>query len=202
MQSSLVGEHGESCAGSSVLASWASGLTGDCPGVDGGGVHGEEDEEEDDDDISSVGSSCSDSHVPFLPESDFATAVQMAANAAASAAVAAANSRRAGGQTLPAAMSGGGRRRRHAPRTPSPGYSTDSNYAALPPQPHRPYPKSERKRQMKNYSSGSGGGSAGRSPAAMAHPGARYMYTAQPYRLGGHTEEASSFGSFTDSPIV
>lgn len=192
MQSSLVGEPGESCAGSSVLASWASGLTGDGPGVDGGVVGGED--EEDEDDISSVDSSCSDSHVPFLQESDFATAVQMAANAAAAAAAAAAANRRpSGGQTLPA-ISAGGRRRRHQPRTPSPGYSTDSNYAALPPQPHRPYPKSERKRQMKH--------TRGRSPATP-QAGPRYMYpTAQSYHKG-HNEEAKSFtSSFTDSPVV
>lgn len=186
MQSSLVGEPGESCAGSSVLASWASGLTGDGPGVEGV-VEGEEEEE---DDISSVDSSCSDSHVPFLQESDFATAVQMAASAAATAA-ANATRRSHSGHTLPS-LSGGGRRRRHPPRTPSPGYSTDSNYAALPPQPHRPYPKSERKRQMKNY----GGGSSGRST------GGRYMYTGQPYHSGVSDDSKTFATSFTDSPVV
>ena len=71
-------------------------------------------------------------------------------------------------------------RRKHRERAPRPTspYSTDSNYSAVQ-VPHRPYPKSERKRQLQeqnsrygrsNSGSGSGGECFKPRPAVKAKP--------------------------------
>ena len=71
-------------------------------------------------------------------------------------------------------------RRKHRERAPRPSspYSTDSNYSAVQ-VPHRPYPKSERKKQLQEQNlryarQGSGGGSSGNEykprPAVKAKP--------------------------------
>jgi len=65
------------------------------------------------------------------------------------------------------------KRRQRAPRPASP-YSTDSNYSAiLAAAPHKPYPKSERRRQLASgrqgrHHGGRHGNAAGNQGGAMA----------------------------------
>ncbi|PAA93292.1 hypothetical protein BOX15_Mlig007270g1 [Macrostomum lignano] len=54
------------------------------------------------------------------------------------------------------------------PRPASP-YSTDSNYSALPSAPHRPYPKSERKKQLRSYGAAPNGVSNGGNNASNSN---------------------------------
>ncbi|XP_064651159.1 roundabout homolog 2-like isoform X2 [Lineus longissimus] len=116
--------------GGSMMASWASvtdGSNSEC--------------------TSARSSLASSSDGSFLTEADFATAVAKAAELSGLTVV---------GSTVcdPSHQQGkqGKRYHKHRERAkrPTSPYSTDSNYSAVPPQPRKPYPKSQRKQQLQD----------------------------------------------------
>jgi hypothetical protein len=139
----------ERAVADSVLASWADAIDGtNEDGTDANTAVA-------DSDMSSEKSTdSSDPDASFFAEADFAVAVARAAELSGLTVV---------GSTIVdpngprEKVKRPAKRRQRAPRPASP-YSTDSNYSAIMAAvPHRPYPKSERRRQLAQTRQGSGG---------------------------------------------
>ncbi|KAK7106182.1 hypothetical protein V1264_017468 [Littorina saxatilis] len=137
-----------------MLADWSGpGTSSDSAGIESSSVMSSEAEEEEVDIPSSDDSA-------FPPDADFASAVARAAELSGMTVV---------GTTVSDPKANGGkkyRKHRSANTTgrPTSPYSTDSNFSAVV---HKPYPKSERKKQLQEQARRYGGGRVGSDQAEL-----------------------------------